>query len=81
MCKGLENVPDPEFLVGKRVKHKYLIKEAGKKQQNWLVYTGTFTRIIKRGAVPICTQYEIIYDIECRESKDEGESSGDEEEP
>ena len=67
----------PEFLVGKRVEHEFLIKEAGKKQRNWLVYTGTVTRIIKRGAVPMYTQYEIIYDINCRENKDEGESSGE----
>ena len=70
-CKGLESVPHPEFLVGKRVEHEFFIKEAGKKRRNRLVYTGTVTRIIKRGAVPIYTQYEIIYDVDCTESKDE----------
>ncbi len=68
--------PSPSFLVGKRVDHTFMIKQAGKKRRRKTVFSGTVTRILRESNQPLMTLFEIDYDFD---QGGEGDSDDEEE--
>ena len=66
----------PEFLVGKLVEHIFEVDDDADLE---LTYTGTVTRILKKGKTAIETVYEIIYEADYDYDSDDEERDADEE--
>ncbi len=69
--------PSPSFLVGRRVDHTFMIKQAGKKRRRKTVCSGTVTRILRESNQPLVTLFKIVYDFD---QEGEGDSDDEEEE-
>ena len=76
----IKELPDPTFLVGKRVEHTWNVLEEGKKRARKCIYTGTITRILRRSKDKLYTLFEIVYDVDQQESDDDDDNDDEEDE-
>ncbi|KAG1683760.1 hypothetical protein GQR58_009763 [Nymphon striatum] len=69
-------VPNPQFLVGKRVEHCFMLQKPGRKRRSKTIFTGTILNISKESIDPLYTLYRIRYDVV---NADDPDDSDDEE--
>ena len=55
ICKA--KIPDPVFLVGKRVEHSFPLQKPGRKRRSRTIFTGTVLDIAKESNDPLYTRY------------------------
>ena len=63
-CLNRNMLPDPMYLVGKRVEHTFMVQVGESQRRKKLIYTGTVSRIVRKSNDPLYTRYEIIYDVD-----------------
>ncbi len=69
-------LPDPQFLVGKRVEHIFLLQKPGRKRRLRTIFPRPVLNIAKELIDPLYTRYRIRYDVH---NNDDPINSDDEE--
>ena len=67
------DMPDPAFLVGKRVEHEFLTKPLGGKRRQRTIFPGIVLNIVKESKDPLYTLYRIRYDVDDMASLDDSD--------